>query len=174
MDKELIIIPDEWYVDYIYTEAVRLYFSTKASWIIVSWSPRDPVEMQSYWLKLFLEGFLRIVNVNEQVENIMKLGVSNVIHEDKSRNTKENAVFSAKLIKKEFPDVQNVYLVWSIEWILRKYLTFKKTFADEWMDIGIRLNPIFKLFPLKLTLVKLILIPSEFLRIIKYRMKWDL
>ncbi|EKE26562.1 MAG: hypothetical protein ACD_4C00242G0004 [uncultured bacterium (gcode 4)] len=144
-NKEIIIIADEWYVDYIYHEGIKEFFNRKALWIIITWAQRDPEGMWSYWLKLYFESILTPIDIKSQIDLIIKSWIDEkcIIYDSKAKNTKDNAINSKLLLEKHFPDVDNITIIWSLEWILRKYLTFKKTFKDQWSEyIKIKIKPI--------------------------------
>jgi hypothetical protein len=170
----VIIIPDEGYTKSIYTKAVQIYHQLKeedkTSIILISGMTRNPITMKSYGLKRALEKYFIVISIKEQIAYLMKSGVKekHIIHEDMSHNTRENAINSLMLLKQVYT-VTNVYLICSVEGVLRKYLTFYKARTDLHMCFYMRIVPVFQIFPLKLLCARLCLVPGELFRIIRYK-----
>lgn len=172
---EVIIIPDEGYSKGIYNKGAKLYKKYNCP-IIISGADRNPYKQKASGLKKYLEKTITPIQINEQIFRIIELGVNSddIFYEDKSNNTKENAVNSLNLIISDFPKVQKIHLVGSLEGMPRRYLTFKKTVEETKKEMKIILYPSYDLFPLHLSFYRFLLIPSEGLRIIRYRKKGDL
>jgi uncharacterized SAM-binding protein YcdF (DUF218 family) len=170
----IIIVPDEGYTADIYSTAVKIYedLIKKGSLpiIIVSGATREPQKMKSYGLKKILEKFFKIIPVQEQIEGMKSRGIppEDILQESQSGNTRENAMSSFEIFVQFNFQAEIVYLVGSAEVMLRKYLTFKKARNYFGLNVKIKAVPVFNSLPLKLLIVRLLLIPGEFWRIIKY------
>ncbi len=173
--SEIIIVPDEGYSNGIYKRAIKLHNKLNCQ-IIVSGADRNPETQQSYGLKRLLEKTLTPIPVYQQISKMLDAGVSKnaIIYESKSNNTKENAVNSLAIMKEKFPETRQIHLIGSLEGILRRYLTFKKTLSDFKIEAKISPSPTYDVFPSHLAFYRLILVPSEFLRIYRYRKMGDL
>jgi len=170
---KIIIIPDEGYGRSIYQKAVRIYkrlakHSDSNIIIIVSGATRNPVQQKASWFKKFLEGFLSIIPVRSQLDYLVGQNIPNIclIYESQSQNTRENAVNSLGIVK-NYNDSM-IYLAGSVEGMLRRYLTFRRAGKDMGLRIKIIPCPTWKLFPIKLTFFRFLLIPGEFIKIWKY------
>lgn len=167
----VIIIPDEGYTSQIYDTGAKLYhklcrqgFCCK---IIVTGRTRDLITMQSYGVKKFLERFVEIIPVKTQLKRLLKCDIpsKNLIHENKSLNTRENAVFSLQLCH----DVNVVYLLGTAEIMPRRFLTFKKALRDLSLNLKIKTVPVFYFSSPIIFLFRIFLLPGELFRIWKYK-----
>lgn len=171
---ELIVVPDEGYSVSIYRKAADLYLSYRkkgvSTMIIVSGATRNPVAMNSYGLKKFIEDFFKIIPINEQVRYLEHLGVkSNDIYcECGSTNTRENAINSMGVIKEFNLELNQIHVIGSVEGILRKFLTFRKANIDLGLNLKVKAISVISLFPISLLFARLLLVPGEFIRIWKY------
>lgn len=171
----VIVVPDEGYTAGIYSAAVKIYedLIKKGSipLIIVSGATRDPQKMKSYGLKKFLEKFFKIIPVQKQIAWMKSRGIpaKDIIYERRSMNTRENAVKSLQKMKQLDIFPESIHLIGSVGVMRRKYLTFKKASEEAGLNVEIRAVPVVQLFPIKLLVVYLLLIPGEILRIRKYR-----
>ena len=170
----VIIVPDEGYTEDVYSKSVEIYkkLANKGliPLIIVSGATRDPKKMKSYGIKNYLEKFFEIIPVEKQIGRMNSQGISaeDIIYEKESMNTRENAVNSLEIIKSDIlADV--IYLVSSVEVILRKCLTFRKASKDIGLNVKIKPVLVIQLFPIKLITLRLLIVAGEFWRIIKYR-----
>lgn len=169
----VIVVPDEGYTADIYSKAVKIYKMLVKKGLIplimVSGATRNPEKIKSYGLKKYLEKFFEIIPVQEQIEGLRSQGVSadDIVYESESLNTRENAVNSLNIIKNNI-HTNVIYLVGSAEVILRKYLTFKKVIKDINLNVEIRLASVIQPFTIRLIAVRMLLVPGEFGRIIKY------
>jgi len=173
---KIIIVPDEGYSKSIYQKAVKIYRhlvkhndSNNSIIILVSGAIRNPVQQKASWFKKFLESSLNIIPVKDQLDYLMGQNIpdSCLIYESQSQNTRENAINSLGIVK-NYNDSM-VYLVGSVEGMLRRYLTFQKARKDMGLRVKVIPCPTWKLFPIKLTFFRLLLIPGEFIKIWKYR-----
>ncbi len=145
LDKsKIIIVPDEGYCVGLYRKAVNLHYKLNCP-ILVSGADRNPDNMKSYGLKKYLEKTIKPILVSNQISRMLDLGIDEniIMHEDKSYNTKENAINSLKIIESKFPNVKQIHLTGSLEGMLRKKLTFKKTLEkfDMKIDSPLGLTP---------------------------------
>ncbi len=170
----IIVVPDEGYSRSIYTKAARLYKELQYP-IIVSGADRNPGEQGAYGLKKLLERTITPIPIEEQIAMIIDMGVdpNDITYERESNNTKENAINTLELIK-DVQGVQDLHLVGQLEAMYRKYLTFKKVCRSLGIRVNIIVHTTFDLLPLHISLFRLALVPSELLRIIRYRKKGDL
>jgi uncharacterized SAM-binding protein YcdF (DUF218 family) len=170
----VIVIPDEGYITGIYDKAVKIYNRLvkkgKIPLVIVSGATRDPIKMGSYGFKKYLEKYFQIITVERQIERLKAGGVCgrDIYYESSSLHTRQNALYSLKVIKRLKIQTQTVYVVGSFEVMLRKYLTFKKAGEDVGLKIKIKAIPAFQYFPIWLTVARIALVFSEFWRIRKY------
>ncbi len=173
--SEIIIIPDEGYSTSIYKKGIKLYRKLYCP-IIISGANRNPEKQGSYGLKKYLETTVTPIPVDEQISKMMTnvISKSHIVYEDKSNNTKENAINSLNIIKNKFPETNHIHLVGSLEGIVRRHLTFKKTIDDFNLGIDISLHPVYGILQPRLMLYRFLLIPSEIYRIYLYRKKGDL
>ncbi|MEA1926440.1 MAG: ElyC/SanA/YdcF family protein [Patescibacteria group bacterium] len=170
----IIIIPDEGYSRSIYQKAARIYKhltecnDSSDPIIIVSGATRNPAQQKASKFKFFLEDFLNIIPIKEQLDYLVGQNIPKncLIHESRSQNTRENAINSLGILKNY--DCSMIYLIGSIKGMLRRYLTFQKAKKDMGLRVKIIPCPTWKLFPIKLTVARLFLIPGEFVRIWKY------
>ncbi|WP_422104581.1 YdcF family protein [Winogradskyella sp.] len=171
---EIIVVPDEGYSISIYVKAARLHKKHQCP-IIVTGANRDPETQGSYGLKKLLEKAITPIPVEKQIARVIDLNVKHdhIIHEKESGNTKENAINTLKIIE-GLKGVQKLHLVYQFDGILRKHLTFKKTITHFENKLNIVVHPTFDLFPLHIAFFRIVLMPSELLRIIRYKIKGDL
>jgi len=170
----VIIVPDEGYSVSIYDKTAKTYKELVANkmspLIIVSGATRNSETQKAYGLKKFLERFFLIIPVQEQIERLKSQGIpeEDIFYENLSMHTRENAINSFNCIKEQRIYANRVYLIGSLEGMLRRYLTFRKARNDLRLDLSIEAIPVFKLFPIRLTIARLLLVPGEFFRIWKY------
>lgn len=178
--KVIIVVPDEGYSESIYSKAIKVYKKLAREgllpMILVTGASRNPSEMGAYGLKKILENFLAIVPVQSQIERMKAAGIPprDIFHERFSKNTRENAIKTFEIIRAYAKRTELIYIVGSVEGMLRKYLTFKKAGADFSSSIPIKMIPVFSVFPVKLAIARMLLVPSEFLRIWKYHKRGHL
>ncbi len=170
----IIIVPDEGYSTNIYDKAVEIYKELMADKrvpvILVSGATRNPKAQKAYGLKKILERFLTIIPVQAQIERMKMRGIpaEDIFYESLSMHTRENAMNSFKAMQVMNVCVKHIYLIGSLEGMLRRYLTFKKATEDLKLNFSIKTVSVFNLFPIKLTIARLLLVPGEFFRIWKY------
>ena len=98
----------------------------------------------------------------------------NLIHEDKSQNTKEQAIEIIKIVKQE--NWQKIILVASHYHQYRAYLTFLKTIQDSNLNLILYNSPVsnLKWFEKSRWGMRFDLLESEFIKIEKYMAQGDL